>query len=296
MASVDASTGIVTGKAVVSDQQVTIKVKVTGTDNGVVTGNITITVTKNKVLVTDIVIPSTLSLESGKKSTLKVTSILPSGADDKTVTWSIATGTAGTVDPLTGEVTATGSIGETFTVIATANDAGKKVSNICLVTISDVKLLDISFKNSVITCQYPGTVDLTQYIVFTPADAADKTVSWTIDDATQRNYADVNILTGILTSKAGSGDVIVKATNTVSGLSATIKVSMSTIFIPVTGVTINPAITNLSFNQNKSSDVVSLSALVTPNDATEKSVTWSLESPVSGVSIDQDGKLTLTGI
>ena len=292
VADVNATTGVVSGKAVSADATAVIQVSVLGTDGYTTTTTITISVIKNAVLVTSVKLDaSTMSIEVGKTGQLTAT-VSPTSATVKTVSYSSSDASIAKVDATTGLVTAV-KAGKA-TIIVTTTDGG--FIDPCVVTVTDIALTQITFSSSIVDCPATGTLDLSTYIGFIPTTAADKNINWSID-ASQSSLASVNLTSGLFTPIATSGVIDVTATNPVTSVKAIIKVNITTIAVSVTGVTITPADTTLKFNQNKNSDILQFSAVVAPKNATTKTVSWTLTKTTSGqVAIDQTGNVTISGI
>ena len=118
------SSGIVTAKAAGT---ATITVK---TNDGGKTATCTVTVTAAKVTVTSVSLNKTsMSMTVGDTQTLTAT-VLPSNADDKSVSWSSSNSSVASVSA-SGIVTA--NVVGTATITVTTNDGGKTAS--CLVSV-----------------------------------------------------------------------------------------------------------------------------------------------------------------
>jgi uncharacterized protein YjdB len=108
-----------------------------------------------------------------------------------------------------------------------------------------------------------------------PADATDKTVTWTNSDDT------------VISLAGGKVTALKEGTSTVTAVagdkSASCVVTVAKTVVPVTSVTLDK--TSVTLDKGKSMKLV---ATVNPSDATDKTVTWS-SSDVSVASVDQDG-------
>lgn len=104
---------------------------------------------------------------------------------------------------------------------------GSKAISLNLIPAT-VKLTKIEFVGAPATIDQGQTIDMSQYIVYTPNDAADKSLTWTTD----HNYQGTVDETGKLTAKHVTGTVTVTATSvrvpSVSA-SATLTISVPTI-------------------------------------------------------------------
>jgi hypothetical protein len=135
----------------------------------------------------------------------------------------------------------------------------------------------------------PATLDLkvggtaTLAATVAPEDATDKTVTWS-SNATE--IAEVNASTGEVTAKA-LGEATITAT--AGGQTATCAVTVSA--TEVTSVTVTPATLDL-----KVDETATLTATVAPEDATDKTVTWSSSaSTIAEVNVST-GEVTAKAI
>ncbi len=253
--------------------------------NGIVTavaeGNATITasvggksatcaisVKKKVIAVTSVTLnKSTLSLTKGQSQTLTAT-VSPSDATDKTVTWSSSDATVASVTQ-DGRVTALKSGSATIKA-----KAGEK-SATCEVSIT-TPVESVTLNSSSISLEEGQTTTLVATI--NPNDADEKTVKWTTSSASVATVSN-----GVVTAVAEGTATI---TASVGGKSATCAISVKKKVIAVTSVTLNKSTLSLTKGQNET-----LSATVTPDNATDKTVTWS-SSDATIVSVTQDGRIT----
>lgn len=143
---------------------------------------------------------TTLALTEGETATLTAT-VSPSDAANKAVSWSSSNATVAAVDN-NGTVTAAGAGSATITV--RTDDGGKTAT--CAVTVAAAVVpvtgisLDITDKELLVgeTQQLTATVE--------PADATDKTVSWSTSSAAVATVAE-----GLVTA-VGKGTATIKAT------------------------------------------------------------------------------------
>lgn len=99
----------------------------------------------------------------------------------------------------------------------------------------------------------------------TPANADNKTVSWSTSDQSVATVAD-----GLVTAvKEGSATITVTTID--GGKTATCAVTVSTDTVPVTGITIDQGATA----EVEEGKTITLTATVQPDNATDKTVTWS---------------------
>ncbi len=264
VATVDASTGLVTGVSVG-----TVTITATANDGSGVYGTATITV--DPILVSSITIsPSSESVNVG--STLALTeSVSPSNATDKTVTWSSDDTDVATVDA-TGLVT--GVAEGVVTITATAQDAGGEVGT-AEITVTVV------LPNSVATSESLGFVEgeaaKTLTATISPSNTTDKSVTWSSDDT---DVATVDALTGEVTPQGVGSCYVIVTCNADISIKDTCLVTVDADVTLVTGVTLTPEVAEITINEE-----VTLSASVEPSNATDKSVSWqSLDESVATVS------------
>ena len=100
---------------------------------------------------------------------------------------------------------------------------GSKVISINL-NPATVKLTNLAFENAPTTIDQGQTIDLSQYVVYTPNEAADKSLTWSVDH-TYQGEIDQD---GKLTAKHVSGTVTVTATSVrVPSVSASVTLTIT---------------------------------------------------------------------
>ena len=188
----------------------------------------------------------------GESITLKAI-ISPSNATDREVIWASSKQSVASVDQ-SGRVVAIAEGTSTITAIA-----GGKIGS-CVVTVSKgvVDVSSINLDKTSASLKVGETVTLTATVK--PDDATDKTVTWSTSDASVATIAD-----GVITAiKLGSATITAKAGDKKATCSITVEAT------PVTSVTLDKTSASL-----KVGETVSLAASVKPDDATDKTVTWS---------------------
>ncbi len=236
------------------------------------TATCSVTVSKNVVAVTSVTLSKTeLILTEGDSETLAAT-VKPDDATDRTVTWSTSDATVATVDN-NGRVTAVKAGSATITA-----KAGEK-SATCAVSVSRkvIEVASITLNKAELTLTEGDSETLAATVK--PDDATDRTVTWSTSDAT---VATVDNNGKVIAVKAGSAIITAKA----GEKSATCAVSVSKKVIEVTSVTLNK--TELVLTEG---DTETLTTTVKPDDATDKTVTWST-SDESIAKVDNNGKVT----
>ena len=228
-----------------------------------------VTVQKKYVPVESVTLDQTeLALTKGNSATLKAT-VNPADATEPALTWTSSNADVATVDE-TGKVTATG--GGTATITA---KAGEKQAT-CTVTVT-VPVESVTLDQTSATVEVNQSFTLKATV--NPADATDKTVSWSSSHA---SVATVDQEGKVQTLKIGTAIITAKA----GGKEATCTVTVKTKVIPVESVTLDQ--TSLEMNKGAS---VTLVATVNPSNATDKTVTWS-SSNANVASVDSEGKVT----
>ena len=230
----------------------------------------------------------TLNLEetelvNGKTVQLQAT-VIPGHATDKNVTWTSSDATVASVNA-SGLVTALKSGKATITA-STAN--GLKAT--CEVTVVaatvDASGLELNLEEAEIV--EGESVQLQATVL--PADATDKTVTWTSSDAA---VATVNA-SGLVTAlKPGQATITATSAN---GLKAICEVTVVVATVGASGLELN-----LEEAEIVEGESVQLQATVLPADATDKTVTWtSSDATVAMVNASglvtalKPGKATIT--
>ena len=228
----------------------------------------TVTVYKKAIAVTSITLnKTTLSLTKGQNETL-IATVKPDNATDKTVTWTSSDSSVATVDQ-NGKVTAMKSGKASITA-----KAGEK-STSCDVTVT-TPVGSITLDRA--TASLEEGQSLTLVATISPADADDKTITWT-----SSNSAVATVSNGLVKALT-EGTAIISASAGGKSASCTITVLKQT--IAVTSITLNKSTLNLTKGQNET-----LIATVKPDNATDKTVSWS-SSDSSVASVTQDGCVT----
>ena len=178
---------------------------------------------------------TTLTLENGKKGTLKAT-ITSGSTTDNSITWSSTNTAVATVDS-EGNVTA------------------KKAGT---VTVEE-PVAGIKLNKTTITMDNKRATILG--VTITPTNATNKTVTWS---SSNTSIATVEKNGRVTAKKEGTATITVKSSN---GKTATCKVTVEE---PVTSIKMNK--TTLALDNQKTE---TLKTTITPTNATNKTVTWS---------------------
>ena len=214
---------------------------------------------------------SSVALIAGESVTLVVT-VSPSNATNKNVSWHSSDKSVATVS--NGRVTALKAGSAVITV--TAEDGGKTA--ICQVSVKPkiVNVQSVSLNKSSITLTEGESITLTA--VVSPSNATNKNVRWSSSDASV-----ASVVNGKVTAlKAGSSTI--KVTTEDGGLTASCQVVVKSKEIRVQSVSLNRETLALEPGEK-----ATLTATVSPSNATNKNVWWS-SSDATIVSVD-NGRL-----
>lgn len=216
----------------------------------------------------------TVAMFKGETKQLTCT-VNPPNASEKTVVWSVTEGDdVVSVNADTGEVTALRPGSATVTVTSRSDDAK---SDSCTVTVREaVTAVRLNSGSLQLTLTEDGkTATLTAAVE--PEEATDRTVRWTaVPDGI------VSVENGTVTAlKAGTATVRAESVSN-PGVYDECEV---TVISPVTQITLNHSVYPAAPEKFEVGLDFVLSAAVTPGDATDKRLTWSV-SPENIVSLD----------
>lgn len=219
-----------------------------------------VTVTPAEVPVTEVIVaPATLELEVGVGFQLKAT-IKPDNASVQTVAWSSSAPEIVSVDD-TGYALAL-SAGD---AVITATAGGKQGTCSIHTTPVDIPVTGISINPQTLTLSEGETFQLTA--ILTPDNATNKTVIWSSDD-TKVACVDKN---GFVTAM-GAGNTYIKACAGDKEASCAVIVSAGA--VAVTGIRLSETSLKLHIGET-----CGLTAIVEPDNATDKTVSWSSDHP-----------------
>lgn len=211
---------------------------------------------------------TTLNLVEGQHYTL-VATVLPQDAADKTVKWESSKPEVATVDG--GEVTALAE----GTAVITAK-AGTQTAS-CKVTVQkDVVVAESVSLNKNSLALVKGQEEVLVATVW-PENTTDQTVNWSSTDS---NIASVDHQGRVSARNGGSATIKAVTTNNL------VAECLVTVTVPVASVTLSHA--SLSLLEGRTAI---LSASVLPEDATDKSISWSSSIP-SVANVSADGLVT----
>ncbi len=266
IASVDTTgkvTGLSTGTATITAT----------THDGGLTATCTVTVSNTTIKVTGITLDTTAkTMGVGETYNLKPT-ITPSNATDKSVEWFSGNPAVASVDT-TGKVTAK-AIGVAV-ITATTHDGEYKAT--CTITVSNSK---VSVTGIELTTTSRNMYAGDQYILQTiikPDNATDKSVTWTSSNPAIATVDENGI---VLALKAGT--TTITATTNDGGFKANCIITVTGEVVNVTGITLSPTTKTMYAGESSM-----LMPTVTPDNATNRSVTWTSSDPTIA-SVDENG-------
>ena len=210
------------------------------------------------------------TLKVGEQELMRA-SISPDNADDKTMKWTSSNNQAAIVDS-NGNVTAK-KAGDVW-IKAVSNDNAEAKDSCKLTVIQPVTGVSLSKEN--ITFNYAGDKQqLTATI--TPADASNKDIRW---NSTNDNVCVVN--NGLVTAVgAGTASVTVTTVDGNYSASCIVKVTQH-----VANISLNKSTLSLKVGKSER-----LSAIITPDDAENKAVSWT-SSNSQVAFVDANGNVT----
>ena len=170
----------------------------------------------------------------------------------------------------------------TATITVKTEDGGKTAE--CRVTVNDAFVdvagvtIDPPSKNMLAVGE---SITLTATV--SPDNATNKSVTWSSDDEA---VAKVGATTGKVTAE-GVGEATITVTTANGGKTASCKI---TVHVPVESITLDKESATLFIG-----DTLTLTATVTPDTATDKSITWT-SSNGTVATVDQNGKVTARSV
>ncbi len=218
---------------------------------------------------------STLELTVGDQASLDAT-ISPDNATNKRIRWSSSKESVATVTP-DGIVEAV-SAGTAF-ITASSDDSG--VNAKCEITVKE-KVINVTriFLNKTLLFLTEGE-EFTLEATVTPDNATNKEVTWTSDNEAVTTVSAEGVVKAI---KAGTANIT--ATSEDSGVNAKCEITVKEKVINVTRIFLNK--TSLFLTEG---DEFTLEATVTPDNATNKEVTWTSDNEAV-VTVSAEGVVT----
>ena len=278
---------ISTGGLVTAITDGTVTARATATDGSGVSGTLVITISNQVVPVTSVSVSGTggASVITTDNGTLQlIATVLPANATNKTVTWSLSNGTGQATISTSGLVTAIAD--GTVIARATAND-GTGVYGLMTITIASqvIPVTVITVTGAGGATSIPaenGSLQMNALVL--PANATDKTFAWSVANGT--GEASISS-SGLLTAVSNGSVTVIATALDGSGVSGTLAISISGQIVPVTGITVTgEGGATAIFSDD---GTLQLAASVLPLNATDNTVTWSIENGTGNATIDASG-------
>ncbi|MDX2195923.1 MAG: Ig-like domain-containing protein [Cytophagales bacterium] len=274
-------------------------ITVTGTSvaNTSVKGNIIIVVSNQIVSVTGVSASgqggiNVITVPSGILNMVAV--VAPSCATNPSVTWSVVNGTgSATVNSTTGVLTASGNGIVTVTATSVSNPAigGNVIINIsgqCSPTVTALTLQSVGN----LTVVSPGT-NVLFYGSFTPSFVCNTTVGYVVTAVSGLATGSVNS-SGLLTTGGGNGTISVIGVSLANTSARSLYVlTLNTGFVQVTSVIVTASGGSLTINSPNGT--LQFGTVITPSNATNPNVTWSILTVSGNASVSASGLVTATG-
>lgn len=202
--------------------------------------------------------------------------ISPENATNKSVTW---TSSDVSIAMVSSDGTVYGIKPGQATIMATTLDGGFVA--LCKVTVKAKTVVADAIQLSPNSATIAKGENLQLNVVLTPDNVSNKTVNWT---STNTNVATVDA-SGLVRAISEGKTQIIATTTDGSNLSAICEVTVEDQFISVTKIEINPTSERIEKGNS-----VMLNAVITPEDASLKTVSWSSTNP--GVAaVSQNGEV-----
>lgn len=221
---------------------------------------------------------TTLSLAVGASETLAA-AVTPETAPNKAVTWATGDPKIATVDGA-GKVTAIAP--GTTTITVTTVDGGKTAACQVTVTAAAIPVSGVSLNRPDLTLEVGASEVLSAAVA--PENATNKNVKWTSSDTSVATVDGAGKVTAVK-----KGTTTITATTEDGGKTAVCQVTVNDkppAVVPVTGVTLDKTAHTL-----KVGETVALQATVTPENATNKNLSWST-SDSNFAKVDASGVVT----
>ncbi|MBO5578784.1 MAG: Ig-like domain-containing protein [Bacilli bacterium] len=209
-----------------------------------------------------------------------VATVLPENATNKEVIWSSSNSSVVSVD--NGVINA---LNEGKATITVKSKDGYKSSSAEITVVkkpSVVHVTSVSLNETTLNMETGDRYTLLATVL--PSNASDKSVNWSSNNDSVATVDSKGKITAV-----SAGQVIITATTTDGGLTASCTVSITQKIVPVTGIKLNYSELELSVGGSES-----LVATVLPTNATNKEVIWSSTNEAV-VTVDENGLVSAVG-
>ena len=228
------------------------------TEDGSKTAECSVTVNAKAYPVTSVSLDKTsLTLTEGDASQLTAT-VLPENASNKNVRWESTNTGVATVN--NGKVTAVKAGSAAIKVIT--EDGSKTAECSITVNVKAYPVTSVSLDKTSLTLTEGETAQLTATVL--PENASNKNVSWTSSNSDVATVSQDGQVTAV-----SAGTATIRVVTTDGGKVAECAVIVNHLYVPVTGVSIEPSSAAVAVGKT-----IQLAATVSPSNADEKDVTW----------------------
>lgn len=288
--------GVVTAEETTEAKTSTVKVKVSTADGSYKEATISVNIEAQATLVESITFAEGASLTLQENATYKMKTPTVSQATDMSYTWSIE-GSGATIDA-DGTITVTGKSGDSFKVVATANDEGKAKAE-CVVTISDkiIPVESLAFSDEATYEIYASeSIDMSKLLIINPSDATVNSIVWSTANANYGSISEDGVFTGNPETINAAGlqrqaNITAAVTD---GEGNTVRKQQIVKIIPdpvyVTSITIPE---KLSIEVGGSYTFKNSEVTVLPKTADNKEYTWSIKTEGAKATISEEGVITV---
>ncbi|MGN1418330.1 MAG: Ig-like domain-containing protein [Acutalibacteraceae bacterium] len=199
----------------------------------------------------------------GESSSISVSSIIPSDAENKNVKWTTSNSSVVSITSQSStKVKLKALKNGTATIKCISEDGGAVAS--CKVTVK-THATSVSLSVGSATLYTRGKLTLKATVL--PSDASDKTVTWTTSDKTVATVSSKGVVTAV-----GKGTATITCTTNDSAKKATCKITVKKA-TDVTGIQ-----TNVTSKSVYTGSTYQLTAKVLPTNATYQTVSWKSEN------------------
>lgn len=231
----------------------------------------TIQVTVNPLLAESISLNTTEAVLLENEQQTLVATILPAKTTDKTITWSSSDNSIVSVDTK-GKITAN-SIGEAIITAKTAN--GLTATCVVNVTLNVIAVSNVSVEPTTLT-MYIGDIESLTATV-SPSNATNKALVWSTSKSSVAKVDQYGTITAIA---KGTTTITATSSNNIAGTCVvTVKA------IEVSSISLSDV--SLAVGESQT-----MNAIITPANATNQTITWSVDNESVATINPTSGKLT----
>ena len=219
------------------------------------------------------------AVTEGGTLTLTAT-VLPDNATDRTVSWAVSP--ADVAEISTNGTVCTVNIKAAGSAVVTASAQGCTASCTITATEKPVEVVSVTLRSETLDLTEEDTARLTATVL--PENATDRTVSWAVSPADVAEISTNGTVCTVNIKAAGSAVVTASA----QGCTASCTITATEKPVEVVSVTLRSETLDLT-----EEDTARLTATVLPENATDRTVTWTSSNP--NTATVADGVVTAVG-